>query len=219
MNENFDEIKKDTAEEEVVSFVSEDKSESTEEAETETADSLKEKKKKGWKAELLDWIESLGVAVIAALLIVNFVCTFVRVSGESMLPTLQNNNSLFVFRLGYQPKNGDIIVFKPVGDPKKYYIKRVIATEGQEVDIKDGKVYVDGEELQEDYIQGTTYDRYGEVYPKTVPKDCVFALGDNRENSRDSRDMTGVGMIKKSSIVGKALFRIFPFDKIGGLYK
>lgn len=219
MNENFDEIKKDTAEEEVVSFVSEDKSESTEEAETETADSLKEKKKKGWKAELLDWIESLGVAVIAALLIVNFVCTFVRVSGESMLPTLQNNNSLFVFRLGYQPKNGDIIVFKPVGDPKKYYIKRVIATEGQEVDIRDGKVYVDGEELQEDYIQGTTYDRYGEVYPKTVPKDCVFALGDNRENSRDSRDMTGVGMIKKSSIVGKALFRIFPFDKIGGLYK
>lgn len=219
MNENFEEMKNDNEIEEVTTPVTDENINTDENVEETTVEALKKKKKKGWKAELLDWVESLGVAVIAALLIVNFVCTFVRVSGESMEPTLQNNNSLFVFRLGYQPKDGDIIVFKPVGDPKKYYIKRVIATEGQEVDIRDGKVYVDGEELNETYIQGITYDRYNNVYPKIVPEGCVFAMGDNRENSRDSRDMTSVGMIKKDSIVGKAVFRIFPFDKIGGLYK
>lgn len=211
MSNDFDEIKENN-EEEIApeNFEYEDK---TEDAECNL------QKKKGWKKELLEWVESLLVAVVAALLIVNFVFTLVRVSGASMEPTLQNNNSLFVLRLGYEPQNGDIIVFKPVGDPKKYYIKRVIATEGQEVDIKDGKVFVDGVELSEPYIQGTTYDRYNTVYPKIVPEDCVFALGDNRENSRDSRDMTGVGMIKEKDIVGKAWFRLFPFNKIGGLYK
>lgn len=215
MNENFEEMKNAELNEGVSISENEALNDVVEEISVEE---MKNKKKKGWKSELLDWIESLGIAIIAALLIVNFVCTFVRVSGESMEPTLQNNNSLFVFRLGYQPKNGDIIVFKPVGDPKKYYIKRVIATEGQEIDIRDGKVYVDGKELEEDYIQGVTFDRYGEVYPKIVPEDSVFAMGDNRENSSDSRNMTVVGMIKNKSIVGKALFRVFPFDKIGGLY-
>lgn len=218
MNENFEEMNKETKNEEENTSVVSENEEIVEIENEDTKEVCDKNKKKGWKAELLDWIESLGIAVIAALLIVNFVFTFVRVSGESMEPTLQNNNSLFVFRLGYEPKNGDIIVFKPVGDPDKYYIKRVIATEGQEVDIRDGKVYVDGEELNEPYIQGITFDRYNTVYPKIVPEDCVFALGDNRENSRDSRDMTSVGMIKKKSIVGKAWFRLFPFDKIGELY-
>lgn len=210
MSNEFDEIK-ETNEEEMITedFECEEKAEDVE---------CNLPKKKGWKKELLEWVESLLVAVVAALLIVNFVFTLVRVSGASMEPTLQNNNSLFVLRLGYEPQNGDIIVFKPVGDPKKYYIKRVIATGGQEVDIKEGKVFVDGVELSEPYIQGTTYDRYNTVYPKIVPEDCVFALGDNRENSRDSRDMTGVGMIKEKDIVGKAWFRLFPFNKIGGLY-
>ncbi len=210
MSNEFDEIK-ETNEEEMITedLECEEKAEDVE---------CNLPKKKDWKKELLEWVESLLVAVVAALLIVNFVFTLVRVSGASMEPTLQNNNSLFVLRLGYEPQNGDIIVFKPVGDPKKYYIKRVIATEGQEVDIKDGKVFVDGVELSEPYIQGTTYDRYNTVYPKIVPEDCVFALGDNRENSRDSRDMTGVGMIKEKDIVGKAWFRLFPFNKIGGLY-
>lgn len=175
-------------------------------------------KKKDWKKELLEWIESLAVAVVVALLIVNFVFTLVTVSGASMEPTLQDKNFLFVLRLGYEPDNGDIIVFKPVSEPKKYYIKRVIATEGQEVDIRSGKVYVDGEELNEPYIEDITQDRYNESYPKTVPENCVFVLGDNRDNSRDSRDAIGVGMVSEDSIVGKAWFRLFPFNKIGGLY-
>ncbi len=213
--EDFEEV---TSETEEITEEEKETSDVDESQEAETEEECSKKQKKGWKKELLEWIQSLLVAVVVALLIVNFVFTLVRVSGASMEPTLQNNNSLFVLRLGYEPKNGDIIVFKPIGDPKKYYIKRVIATEGQEVDIRDGKVYVDGEELSEDYIQGTTYDRYNSTYPKIVPEDCVFALGDNRENSRDSRDMTGVGMVKEKDIVGKAWFRLFPFNKIGGLY-
>lgn len=213
MDENFDELKNENNEEENIQETPEQNVEEV------TLEELNTEKKKGWKKELLEWIQSLGIAVIVALLIVNFVFTLVRVSGESMEPTLQNNNSLFVLRLGYEPKNGDIIVFKPVGEPKKHYIKRVIATEGQEIDIRDNKVYVDGVELSEPYIQGVTYDRYQTTYPKIVPKDCVFAMGDNRENSRDSRDMTGVGMINKKTIVGKAWFRLFPFNKIGSLYK
>lgn len=178
-----------------------------------------EKPKKGWKRELIEWIESLGIAVIAALIIVNFVFSMVRVEGQSMEPTLQNKNFLFVFRLGYTPDNGDIVVFKPVGDPKKYYIKRVIATEGQTVNIVNGDVYVDEKLIEEDYTQGETYNNYGAEFPQTVPEDCVFVLGDNREHSRDSRDSVGVGMVKNKSIIGKALFRLFPLNHFGSLYK
>ncbi len=173
--------------------------------------------KKGWKRELLEWIESLGVAIVVVLLLTNFVFRFVVVDGSSMEPTLHHKNQLFVFRLGYEPDNGDIIVFKPKGDPDKYYIKRIIATEGQTVDIREGDVYVDGVKLEEEYISARIAGEY-QGYPKTVPEDCVFVLGDNRNASRDSRDEFGVGMVEEKSIVGKALFRLLPLSQIGGVY-
>ena len=194
-------------------------SEVPEEEIIDSEENAPEKPKKGWKRELLEWIESLGIAVIAALIIVNFVFSMVKVEGKSMEPTLQNHDFLFVFRLGYTPDNGDVVVFEPVGEPKKYYIKRVIATEGQTVNIVNGDVYVDDVLLEEDYIQGTTYNNYGSEFPQTVPEDCVFVLGDNREHSRDSRDPVGVGMVKNESIAGKALFRLLPLNKFGSLYK
>lgn len=175
----------------------------------------KKKELTGWKKELVEWIQSLGVAIIAALIIVNFVFSMVRVEGQSMEPTLQNKDFLFVFRLGYTPDNGDVVVFKPVGDPKKFYIKRVIATEGQTVNIINGCVYVDNELVSEDYTQGITYNIYDAKFPQTVPENCVFVLGDNREHSRDSRDPLGVGMVENKSIIGRALFRLFPFNNIG----
>lgn len=181
-------------------------------------EAVPQKKLTGWKKELLEWIQSLGIAIIAALIIVNFVFSMVRVEGQSMEPTLQNKDFLFVFRLGYTPKNGDVVVFKPVGDPKKFYIKRVIATEGQSVNIINGCVYVDNELVSEDYTQGTTYNIYGAKFPQTVPENCVFVLGDNREHSRDSRDPVGVGMVDNKSIVGKALFRLLPLNNIGSIY-
>ena len=177
-----------------------------------------EKQKKGWKRELLEWLESLGVAIVVVLLLTNFVFRFVVVSGNSMEPTLHDKNRLFVYRLGYEPENGDIIVFEPKGASKQYYVKRVIAVEGQTVNIQNGDVYVDGVKLNEDYIAAKIMSDYPGQYPKTVPEDCVFVLGDNRNASRDSRDETGVGMVEEKSIVGKALFRIFPINEIGGLY-
>ena len=219
-SENQEEISEEVSKEfsEGQEESSESENEKIEISPEENPDEDVKPKKKDWKKELLEWVESLAVAVVVALLIVNFVFTLVTVSGASMEPTLQDKNFLFVLRLGYEPDNGDIIVFKPVSEPKKYYIKRVIATEGQEVDIRSGKVYVDGEELNEPYIEDITQDRYNESYPKTVPENCVFVLGDNRDNSRDSRDAIGVGMVSEDSIVGKAWFRLFPFNKIGGLY-
>ncbi|MBO5408135.1 MAG: signal peptidase I [Clostridia bacterium] len=189
--------------------------------ETEQAIEQEEEKpqKKGWKRELLEWIESLGVAIVVVLLLTNFVFRFVVVDGNSMEPTLHHKNQLFVFRLGYEPDNGDIIVFKPRGDQDKYYIKRVIATEGQTVDIKAGDVYVDGVKLEEEYISARIASEYPGQYPKTVPQDCVFVLGDNRNASRDSRDEIGVGMVEEDSIVGKALFRIMPLSQFGGVYE
>ena len=188
-----------------------------EHADTLPADSEKPQKK-GWKRELLEWIESLGVAVIVVLLLTNFVFRFVVVDGASMEPTLHHKNQLFVYRLGYEPDNGDIIVFKPRGEEKKFYIKRVIATEGQTVDIKGGDVYVDGVKLEEEYISARIASEYPGQYPKTVPEDCVFVLGDNRNASRDSRDEIGVGMVEEKSIVGKALFRIMPLSQFGSVY-
>ena len=186
--------------------------------EAEIVMETEEKPKKSWKRELLEWVESLGIAVIAAALIMNFVFCMVRVDGASMEPTLQHKDQLFVFRLGYQPKDGDIVVFKPKSEDKRLYIKRVIATEGQSIDIKDGRVFVEGTELHESYIKDMIRMVPSGDYPKTVPEGCVFVLGDNRNNSKDSRDEAHVGMVTKKSIIGKALFRVMPLNKMGSLY-
>ncbi len=112
--------------------------------------------------------------------------------------------------------------FKGFSLPKElskiYYVKRIIATEGQTVNIEDGSVYVDGVKLDEPYIKGTTYptDRSVE-YPVTVSEGCVFVMGDNREHSTDSRVST-LGEVKKEAILGKAQIRLFPFNAMGSVY-
>lgn len=141
------------------------------------------------------------------------------VDGTSMEPTLQHEDEVFVGGVSYEPKNGDVIVFEPKGDVGSYYVKRVIATGGQKVDIRDGAVYVDGVKLEEDYITSKTYlNEYSGDYPKTVPQDCVFVLGDNRSVSRDSRNDDAVGMVENDSILGKVYFRIFPLTQLGSIY-
>lgn len=98
---------------------------------------------------------------------------------------------------------------------RRYYVKRVIATPGQTIDIKDGKVYVDGNLLQEEYYNGNTYSTSSLVkYPITVEENCVFVMGDNRGNSSDSRDPS-LGQVPYEAVIGKSQFRIFPFNKIG----
>lgn len=165
-----------------------------------------EGKKKG---EIREWIESIFIAVIIAIAIKAFIFETILVDGYSMLPTLHDRDRLAVNKIGYhigEPARGDIVVFKYPGDPKLIFIKRVIGIEGDRVEIKNHRVIVNGEELEEDYIMEMTLGDYPEA---VVPKGRVFVLGDNRNDSRDSR-YPDVGFISVKNIRGKAFARIWP---------
>ena len=177
---------------------------------------IEEVTKKSVQREVLEWLLSILIAVLLAAVIKQFIFTVVKVEGPSMQPTLSNNDRLIIWRLAYKPDNGDIIVLQKDGYPP--YIKRVIATEGQTVDIdfSTHKVYVDNNELYEDYILEPTVLSGDVAFPVTVPEDCVFVLGDNRNNSRDSR-FSSVGMVEKDEVIGKAILRFFPFNTFSTL--
>ena len=173
-----------------------------------------------WKKEVLDWVVSIALALIIALLIRKYVVTLVKVDGPSMNPTLTHGDTLFTRRIFYKPEVGDIIIFRPPNSPKTPYVKRVIALEGQTVDIdrETGGVTVDGVLYDEPYIL-EPIRRHGDMeFPFTVPEDTVFVLGDNRNNSHDSRD-SDVGAVPVKNIIGKAQIRLLPFSSFGSLYK
>lgn len=176
--------------------------------------------KSSWLKELYEWTQAIAIAVVLALLINQFLFAIVQVEGSSMVPTLHNKERLVVTKLLYKPKQHDIVIIKS-DVLKKHIVKRVIALPGQEVDIsiETGDVYVDGVLQEEPYIKekispsriGTKY-----AYPFVVPEGTVFVMGDNRNNSQDSRS---IGVIPYSEIVGKASLRVMPFRKFGGLYR
>ena len=172
-----------------------------------------------FKKEIIEWIKVIATALVFAFIITQFIRpTLVR--GESMYPTLVENDYLIINRMAYkigEPKDGDIIVFKTnllQDDGKtKDLVKRVIATEGQHIKIEDSNVYVDGELLKEPYI----HDNYtsGDI-DMVVPEGEVFTMGDNREKSLDSR-YEEVGLVNEKDIMGKVMLRLFPFNKIGAV--
>lgn len=172
-----------------------------------------------WKKEALDWVISIAVAIVIALVIKTYVFTLVRVDGPSMNPTLTNGDVLYANRFMYKPAVGDIIIFRPPNSPKTPYIKRVIAVGGQTVDVngEEHTVTVDGVVLDEDYIAEPLESSGTMEYPCTVPEGYIFVMGDNRNNSRDSRDAT-VGLIPLGNVIGKAEFRLLPFSDFGSLY-
>lgn len=168
--------------------------------------------------ELVDWVVVVAVALVITFIIRSFIFTMVVVEGPSMENTLKTGDRLAVVRLAYQPKQGDIIVFYPNGNKERPYIKRVIAIEGQTVDIIDSMVFVDGELLEENYLGSPTTEVGNQSYPLTIPKGYLFAMGDNRQHSLDCRN-TSVGLVDYNDIVGKAWVRLFPFDnRFGSLY-
>lgn len=173
-----------------------------------------------WKKEALDWFVSIALALIIALLIRRYVFTLVKVDGLSMNPTLTHGDTLFARRIMYKPAVGDIIIFRPTNSPETPYVKRVIALEGQTVDIDQstGGVTVDGVLYDEPYILEPIYRMGDTEFPFTVPEDSVFVLGDNRNNSHDSRD-SDVGAVPIKSIIGKAEFRLLPVASFGSIYK
>lgn len=189
-----------------------------------------------WKKEAVEWIQAIVFAVIIAIIIKTFLFTLVLVQGPSMENTLHTGDRLFVTRLMYEPKNGDIIVFTPERDTSKPYIKRIIATEGQTVDITEGgQVIVDGKVLDETYLSPFTGNNEANItrtsnvinaveFPITVPEGHFFAMGDNRIHSHDCRSKdvgnfdNEAGCVGNERAIGKAQFRIWPLNKFGSLY-
>lgn len=181
------------------------------------------------KKEFFEWLDVVSVALITVIIIFGFVFRIATISGASMLNTLKNGERVVITNLFYEPKASDIVVIsrntcntaEDISEGSGPIIKRVIATENQTVDIdfQKGIVYVDGVALEEDYISTSTTVRHDIEFPVTVPKGHIFVLGDNRAVSLDSRSSsigTG-GMVDKRYVLGRAVFRIFPFDKIGSL--
>ena len=168
------------------------------------------------RGEIYDWMQSLVFALIICIIVFVFIFRIVDVSGDSMNPTLLNGDKLVVSDVFYKPRQGDIVIFRKDEYKAEALVKRVIATEGQtiEIDFDRGRVYVDGELLDEPYIAEPTHNQLDFQGPQTVPEGCVFVMGDNRNASSDSR-RAQIGMVDERLIVGKVLLRVFPLDSIG----
>lgn len=191
------------------------------------AGALPEEEKTPLADELLDWAEAFVLAIFAVVLIFIFFLRVVEVSGPSMNPTLSDKDRLILTHLNYTPERGDIIVCNSPG-LDKCIIKRCIGIEGDTVvvDYNNNCVYVNGEKLEETYLsegmksnlpvfdQSFLTDK--NVYTYHVPEGTVFAMGDNRNHSTDSRS-SYVGFIKYEDILGKAFFRFLPFGSFGSV--
>jgi signal peptidase I len=165
----------------------------------------------GEKREIWEWIKSILVAVVLALVIRAFLIEVFLVQGESMLPTLHNRERLLVSKVQYyyrEPSHGEIVVFKATD--QRDFIKRVIGVPGDEVRVDRDGVYVNGIKLEEPYLQENARDPYG---PVIVPEGTIFVMGDNRNNSMDSRHPS-VGFVSLERLKGKAMLVFWPVDSV-----
>ena len=209
-----------------------------------------EEKKNSVGKEIWEWIYTLLIAVAVTFLIKYFFFDIVRVDGPSMVPTLMDNEKLIITKCGYEPKVGDIVILDSRYDHRehymeeekggdtfiskyfpqlmrkedlkpRYYVKRVIALEGQTIDFSDdGKVLVDGVEIDESaYYNGETHPTDVMMeFPLTVEEGRIFVMGDNRSVSKDSRS-SELGTVDEDAVLGKAQVRIWPISEVGSIYK
>ena len=168
--------------------------------------------------EILSTSLYLLVVLCITYLVIHFVGQRTQVSGSSMEPKLSNNDNLIVDKITYRfkdPERYDIIVFPFEYEDNTYYIKRIIGLPGETVYIdKEGNIYIDGEVLEEAYGREVIREPGRAYEPITLGEDEYFVMGDNRNNSTDSRDPS-VGNIKKDRIIGRAWLRIWPFNRFG----
>jgi len=178
--------------------------------------------------EVFEWVDSIVVAIIVVVILFTFIFRVVGIIGPSMKETLHQGDKLIISNFMYTPEQRDIVVISrnyineandEVYQSSEPIIKRVIATENQVVDIdfEAGIVYVDGVALDEPYTKTLTNNKYDIDFPIRVSEGHIFVLGDNRAESLDSRS-SQIGLVDERYVLGKALFRIYPFDQFGGLY-
>ncbi len=162
--------------------------------------------------ELIVWLKTIVSAAVYATLIVTFGFQVARVEGQSMAPTLENQDRLIINKLAYRlsdPQRGDIVMLDYPLDPDKSFVKRVIGEEGDTVRIVDGRVYVNDVPLPDSYVLPAYrgHDNWG---PQVIPEGYYFVLGDHRDDSSDSRQW---GMVPKKYVVGKVQLRWWPIDR------
>lgn len=189
------------------------------------------KEQDSWRQSLFEWLELLAVVLVIIVTLFTFVVSIVGVDGSSMYPTLHDRDLMLVQRIAYTPRQGDVIVLRKdhtFGD--QALVKRVIATGGQTVyiDYDNNTITVDGEILEEPYLNYEYDDMYGSDYmadkvdldPQyvnqefTVPEGCIFVCGDNRNHSSDSR-VAQLGMVDERYVIGRVLLVFFPFSDFG----
>jgi signal peptidase I len=162
--------------------------------------------------EVKDWVISILIAVVLAFFIRYFIVELYLVDGPSMRPTLQSQERLVVNKFIYRfrsPERGEVLVFRYPKDPSRDFIKRVIAVPGDTIEIKDGRVFVNQQLMNEPYILSKTR---GDYPLATVPAGHIFVMGDNRNNSEDSR-FADVGFVPYELVKGKAVLVFWPMDQ------
>ncbi len=182
----------------------------------------KEKKPTNVKKEILSWVLTLGAAVVIALLIRTFLFEPIRVDGESMCDTLQNNEIMFVTKPEYlfgDPQRGDVVICKYPGRTENF-VKRVMGIPGDVIEVRSNVVYRNGEALDEPYLTPERNDNGFSMEAFTLGDDEYFVMGDNRDNSHDSRNYYGYGSpsaLTRDMIIGHVRFVLFPFNAIRGI--
>lgn len=172
------------------------------------------------RIDAYEWIQCVVVALLICVLMFSFFVRLVDVIGPSMNPTLENGDKMVVSNLFYEPKQGDIIIFRKDSFRKEQLVKRVIAVGGQTVsiDFDAGIVYVDGQALDEPYTAEPTHEQLDFSGTVTVPEGSVFVMGDNRNDSYDSR-YSQIGCVDRRYIVGRVYITILPFRSPAELYE
>lgn len=174
---------------------------------------------KNLRGEIYDWFSCLVSALLFCVILFVFFARVIGVIGSSMEPTLKPRDMVVISNLFYTPEQGDVVVFRKESFKSQPLVKRIIATEGQtiEIDASVGAVIVDGIVLQEDYIAENLVSAMDFDGPMVVPEGQLFVMGDNRNHSQDSR-VSGIGFVDMREVMGKVYFVLLPLGHLGSVY-